>query len=204
MNSQPGPVDIIARSLPAVLAAGVILFTLFGYRIFLDSTFTPALRERDARVTEVMEAQQALSDAQAIRPVTLDDLKAQIAQVQAFLNGAFLAFLTDLQGGLALDALHDFAGASGVTVSGLQTEAVPGLGDRQIFTIVKARMTARGPSRNLVDFVARLRELSSKGFLIDALHLEPANGAGVLTLDFTLFTSMHATGEALRLGAPLP
>ena len=196
MNPRGGPAELMRQKRSALLAVAIIIVIAFGQVTFFASSISPALHARDELAGILTGARQALAEAQAAQVMTPDQLKTQIAEPQATLIAAYDAFLADLQGDLVLHALYQYASASGVTITDLQTQTSSSLGQKTVYNITTARLRATGSGRSLVDFAARISEAASKSFLIDSVNMATVEGSSILTMDIRLFTSPNAAGRA--------
>ena len=187
----------LQKNLASVLAVAVIVIAALLYLVFVTSSIVPSLRTRSDRETQLADARQALADAQKVQGATPGQLQTQITTTQAALLDAFKLFLTGSQTGQVINALYQYAGQSGVSITDLQTQAGPAQDSQSMFFITSARLQVQGDSRRLIDFVSRIREASAKGVIISAVSISNTQPLASMALDLSMYASNFATGEAL-------
>ncbi|HLF25107.1 MAG TPA: LysM peptidoglycan-binding domain-containing protein [Anaerolineae bacterium] len=195
--------EFILRNRYAVAAVAMIVVLGLGYLVFLGAAIIPGLQVRAELTAEAAQARQALVEAQRIEAETPDTLRTELAGAQARLSELVRAFLTETQAGQIINALYQYAAASGVTITDLQTQPDPAA-ETDAVHVATARLEVQGESRRLVEFVSRIQEDALYSVVVNNVNItEGPPGTNTLTLDVGLYTSPYATGEALTTG-PLP
>jgi len=203
MNAPVDRQGFVRSNLHVLAAVVLTIAALFGCGLLFFGSLLPHANARNLIAAQVVGAEQSLADTQSVQAQTPDRLRAQIAAAQAALAPAYDALLTDLQAGMILNGLYQYAGATGVTITHLQNQTASAPGDRPAYRIITVRLQAQGAARNLIDFVTRIREAASKSFVFNAINVIVTNErSNVLLLDITLYTSPNATGKGLAQDTP--
>ena len=187
----------LQKNLASVLAVAVIVIAALLYLVFVTSAIVPSLRNRSDRETELANARQALADARKVQGSTPDQLQAQITGTQAALLETFKLFLTGSQAGQVINALYQYAGQSGVSITDLQTQAGPAPDSQNVFFTTAVHLQIQGDSRRLIDFVSRIKEATAKSVIISAVGISNTPPLASMAMDLSLYASNFATGEAL-------
>src|SRR3972149_417523 len=140
----------LQKNLASVLAVAVIVIAALLYLVFVTSSILPSIRIRSDRETQLADARQALADARKVQGATPGQLQAQITGTQAALLETFKLFLTGSQAGQVINALYQYAGQSGVSITDLQTQAGPTQDSQSVFFTTSARLQVQGDSRRLI------------------------------------------------------
>jgi LysM repeat protein len=187
-----------------VLAVVLIFVIVLGYLLFYRASIAPALQAQSDARGALVSAQQALVDASRVQNTTPDQMQMQVLLAQTSLVEPLKGFLSDLQAGQILNVLYQYASASGVLITDLQTQPITNTDTKELFTITTARLHAQGDAHQLLDFVARIKDVTSQGFLINAVNLTTTQAIGNLTLNVTLYTSPFASGDSVIQLSPAP
>jgi LysM repeat protein len=187
--------ELVKSNLYPALAVAVIVMIASGYLFFYTSTIGPGLIKRDALVTQVAAAQQSLVDSGNLAQ-SPSELQAKLASAQATLTASQSMFLSEAQASRITDALYQYASASRVTITDLQTQPVAKQSSQNSLNITTIRLQAQGDSKQLVEFISRIKEAALKGFLIDNLSLSQDKTAGAdLAMQVTLYSSLLALDD---------
>ena len=187
-----------------VLAAVLIFIIVLGYLLFYRGSIAPALQAQNEARADLVNAQQALVDASRVQSTTPDQMQTQVLLAQASLAGSLKGFLSDAQAGQILNVLYQYASASGVLITDLQTQPVTSTVTKGLYTVTTAKLRVQGDSHQLLDFVARIKDVPSQGFLINSVILTTTQTIANLTLNVALYTSPFASEEAVIQGPPVP
>jgi len=198
MNAPVDRQGFVRSNLHVLAAVALIIAALFGCALLFFGNLLPQANTRNVIAAQVSGAQQALADVQSVQAQTPDRLRAQIAAAQAALAPAYDALLTDLQAGMILNGLYQYAGATGVTLTHLQNQTAAAPGDPPAYRVITVQLQAQGAARSLIDFVTRIREAASKSLVFNSINVIVTNErSNILLLDMTLYTSPNATGKGL-------
>jgi LysM repeat protein len=187
-----------------VLAVVLIFVSVLGYLIFYRVSIAPALQAQNDARADLVSAQQALVDASRVQSTTPDQMQTQVLLAQASLAGSLKSFLSDAQAGQILNVLYQYASASGVLITDLQTQPITSTVTKDLFTVTTATLRVQGDSHQLLDFVARIKDVTSQGFLIKSVTLTTTQTIANLMLNVALYTSPFASEEAVIQGPPAP
>jgi LysM repeat protein len=192
--------DNLLAALPIILIA----FIATGYFFFYSSTIGPALRNRDQIISQVSDARKSIFDARGLSEQDPAVLQAQLASTQATLTASANGLLSPAQAGQFTDALYQYAAASHVTITDLQTQPATNANDKSLIGITTARLQVQGDSHQLIEFVSRIKEASSKGFVINNLSITQDKTAAKLAMDITLYSSsMAGSGQLASNNSPV-
>lgn len=179
-------------ALPIVLIA----FIGTGYVLFYSSVMGPALQSRDKLISQIADARKSLVAVKSISEQDPADLQAQLANAQATLTASSNVFLSPSQAGQFTDVLYEYAHASHVSITDLQTQPASNPTDKSILRITTIRLQVQGDSHQLVDFVSWIKETSLKGFVINNLSITTDKAAAKLVMDITLYASALAPSNS--------
>jgi len=179
----------LQENLYTELAIVLIAFIGTGYVFFYSSAIGPGLANRDKLITQLADARKSLVNARSISDQSPSDLGAQLANVRATLAASKSIFLTDAQASQIIDALYQYADASNVIITDLQTQPAANQSDKNALNVMTVRLQAQGDSYQLIEFVSRIREATAKGFVINNLGITPDKAATKLAMDVTLYTA---------------
>jgi hypothetical protein len=220
-----------ALTLPAVL---LILVLGMSYLLFYLTSIEPAIGLRSSLASELTNEQKALGDVTGRQQDNPQVLQNRLAIAESTLTASVSSFLTESDANQVIAVLYQNAGASGVTISDLQSQN-PALNSptatpttpkpsatpqpaptttgtvqatpkpaatvrptptpasvSQITTVVSVmnvRLQAVGTSRQLVDFVSRLKGQLIKGTLIKNVSITGGDGIATLTMDISLYVT---------------
>ena len=187
-----------------VLAVVLIFVIVLGYLVFYRASIAPALQAQNDARADLVNAQQALVDASRVQSTTPDQMQTQVLLAQASLADSLKSFLSDSQAGQILNVLYQYASASGVLITDLQTQPITSTNTKDLFTVTTAKLRVQGDSHQLLDFVARIKDVANPGFLINSVTLTTTQTIANLTLNVALYTSPFASGESVIQGPPAP
>lgn len=188
--------DNLLSALPIVLIA----FIATGYVFFYSSTIDPALRNRDQLIAQVADARKSIVNVRGISEESPADLQAQLVSTQATLTASANVLLSPAQASQITDALYQYAAASHVTITDLETQPAASPSDKGIVSITTGHLQVQGDSHQLVEFVSRIKEATSKGFVINNLSITQDKTAAKLAMDITLYTSPIAASGSRETG----
>ncbi len=190
--------DALRANLFTLLAALVIIGVLLGYVVFVSANITPELAKRDKLSVQLNDARRALIEARKIPESKPSDMQTRIAESKATLSAAVNVFLTDPQAKEVIAALYQYASASSVAITSLQTQPPSTPGPKDIFRVTALKLQVQGPSRNLVDFVSRIKEAALRSVVITNLNLVGGEAQNAtLTMELSLYTFSPTFAEAV-------
>ena len=196
MNRLSAFTELIKDNLYSALAIAMIVMITSGYLFYYTSTIGPGLAKRDALITQVASAQKSLVDSGNLAAQSPSELQAKLASAQATLTASQSLFLSDTQASQITDVLYQYANASKVTITDLQTQPAASQGSKSSLNVTTIRLQAQGDSKQLVEFMSRIKEATSTGFLIDNFSMSQGATAGAkLAMDVTLYSSPLARGN---------
>ena len=105
--------------------------------------------------------------------------------------------MTDSQAGFILNNLYQHARASGVTIVSLETQPDPGQPAASVYRVTTVQLKVQGASRQLVEFLARIKEAALASLTLGNLAIADGGGLDTLTMTLTIYTSFYSSGEAL-------
>lgn len=195
--------DYLRDNLVNVLAGGMIVILVIGFMIYIASVLRPQLQTRNELATQVVAAQESLTQTQLSQNTLPDSLNAEIASSQTRLDELAAIFMTETQAADTLNNLYRYAEQTGVEVLDLQAQtgvetAVKDVYDARIF-----RIQVQGTSAGLLSYVNQISEASVPSFAVDSVKIEEAVDADtgenthLLTMDFVIYTSPYATETAV-------
>ena len=187
----------LQRNRYTLLAVAVILVIAVVYVLFLASSIFPALDARSALASQLAKARQDLVNAGDIQSETPDTLRQQIADAQAAFAKSANIFVTDSQAGFILNNLYQHARASGVTIVSLETQPDPGQPPASVYRVTTVQLKVQGASRQLVEFLARIKEAALASLTLGNLAIVDSAGLDTLTMTLTIYTSFYSSGEVL-------
>lgn len=238
------------RNLASLLALLLIMGSILGYGFFYLSTISPGLQARTRLASEVVQSRKTLVSVRGVLAESPEQVQDLLENAQATWTADMDDFLTDSQVTQVINALYDYASASSVTITQLQTQdpfarsnqatstpkakpsptrpatpkptvtalstltqtvsavTAPPTGTPTVATptlpslyhITELRLEAAGSSRQLIDFVSRIKETAAKSFVISSLTLSGDGEHATLTLHISLYSSSDASGRALMIG----
>jgi LysM repeat protein len=187
--------EFIRNNRAALIAGGVIALILLVYLIVFVAGIAPAVSDRNELAGILANAQQLLADAQRVQAETPDNLRNQLAAAQTALTHGAQAFLNGLDAGRAINAFYQYATDSGVTIIDLQTQpAETAAGD--VVQVTTVQMQVQGSTRALVDFVARIKEATARGFVMTSVNIADTGVLKTLTMAVSLYVSPLAPGAS--------
>jgi LysM repeat protein/Tfp pilus assembly protein PilO len=176
------------------LAFVVLFVILVGYFIFVNSSITPAWRERNELAAQLEFAEGQLVAAQRAQDEEPAQLEQQIATAQARLDETANFFLSESQAAEILNTLYQYASESGVEITDLQTQEVDaGPGEKSFYDARSFQLQVRGAFPRLTNFVSRIREAAARSVIINDVNVVQGEQQHVLTLDIALYTSPYAS-----------
>jgi len=192
--------NISRNTVYTFLAVLLILGLGAGYVYFYATNIDPSLRNRDQVMTQLSNARQLLVDTRRVADLSPTDFQQQLTTTQSTLATYRSAFLTEQQMSNLSDALYQEANAAQVQITDLQTQIVTAQTASNPFIVSTIRLQAQGDSYRLVDFVARMKETSLKGVVVNNLSLTQDKTSARLTMDMTVYTS-PVVPDDLRVAA---
>jgi hypothetical protein len=189
---------LIRGRLPLML---IVLIGLGNVLVGLTG-IVPALRAHEQLVGEVAAGRQALTDRAAKKgqQTEADTLQLQINSAKAKLDKAASGFWTELQLNGIVDRMYEYADSSGVKIANLQSQQPQsGQGAQNkktnAFDVRIFRLQVEGTAPQLLNFVARIRELSLPTVTIANLNITRSDTQSTLTVNLQVLTSPFASGE---------
>jgi LysM repeat protein len=177
------------RTLAVPLGAAAICIVFLGYVIFFTASIRPSMEARDTLNAQLDTARQTLDAASKLPAANPDDLKTRVADAQATLSAATGFFLTEAQAAQLVSALYNYANAAHVSISDLQSLPVPTPTSKDISRVTSVRIQAQGASQGLIDFMSRIKESSSRGFIVNSFNLTGGDtNSAVLILTVSFYT----------------
>ncbi len=193
--------DSIRSNLIARLPFLLVVLIGLGNALFGITAILPPLRAHEDLQAQVSDGQQMLADrkAQKGQQTEADVLQAQIDGAEANLEKAASLFWTELQLNGIMGRLYEYADASGVRIVNLQSQQPSGQSAQPKkndgYDVRTFRLQVEGPVPQLLNFVARIRELSLPTVNAGSLNIARSDKQNTLTMNLLVFTSPYATGE---------
>jgi LysM repeat protein len=179
------------RTLSVPLSVGALCAVLLGYVFFFMASIRPGLDARDAFNGQLDNARQTLDAAEKLPAANPEDLKTQVAIAQATLSAATSLFLSEPQAAQLVPALYVYADAAHVSITDLQYLPVPTPSPKDISRVTSVRIQVQGTSQALIDFMSRIKESSSRGFVVNSFSLtggDTNSAALILTVSFYTYS----------------
>lgn len=203
MNRLNGIKEFIQSNFLSAMPIVLIAFVITGMFLFYTSTIDPAVRNRDQLIAQLADARKSIVNARGLSAQSPAELQTRLASTQATLIASANVFLSPAEASHITDALYEYADASRVTITELTTQPPAAQSDKSIISITNIRLSVQGDSYQLIEFVSRIKEASSKGFLINNLSITQDKTGPKLTMDMALYTS-RITGSARLAGQLAP
>ena len=208
MGSFKGILDTMRHNLQATSGVIAIALLLVSILFFIANSILPQWQARRDALNRIESAQVAVSSSPSEQS-NLNQIQAQIEQAQQLLAENSSLFLTEPEAGELLDALYQYATASGVELIDLQAQPLPDGGNSSQKSVVDLRLfrlQVSGELGLLLDFVTRFKETAVPSVNIINLSATEAGESGSLLLDLALYTSPYAAGDAITAlqNVPLP
>jgi len=207
MNAFSDILSNVRDGLPKVLGMGTLTLVLVIDLLFTMLQVYPAVRLHSGLASQLADAGQALSAPAGDAQIEAA-LKAKLAKMQTILDKQASTLLPESEVSVVLNHLYGYADESGVQIvkveaaggtSGLAASKPAGH-DVQTFQVVVS-----GPTVQLVDFVARLKEASQPAVVINQLVIQAGKkpqDTSMLTMNLLLYTSSYATLQVSGTPAP--
>jgi LysM repeat protein len=179
------------RTLSVPLSVGALCVVLLGYVFFFMASIRPGMDARDAFNAQLDNERQTLEAAEKLPAANPEDLKTQVAVAQATLSAATSLFLSEPQAAQLVPALYVYADAAHVSITDLQYLPVPTPGSKDISRVTSVRIQVQGTSQALIDFMSRIKESSSRGFVVNSFSLtggDTNSAALILTVSFYTYS----------------
>jgi LysM repeat protein len=187
-----------------ILAVILIVVIAIGLVYFFTSTVAPRVSARDKLITQNEDAKKALVDARQFSELSPAEMRTRLVNTQATLTAASSVFLSQSQISQIMDTLYQYAIASRVSISDLRTQPGASVADKTAFNITTIRLQAQGDPHQLAEFVARMRDISTKALVINNLNLTQDKNTGKLTIDFAVYTAPDDVRPAPTAVSPAP
>lgn len=178
----------------------LVVITLLGLAFGLLTAIgvVPAVQARSVRLAQLPAAERALQAAQATQAAIPGQVQATIDQAEERLARAADYFLSESAAANALNALYQYAQASGVTIAEIQNQTnLPDIDATATITSTQTMRTlglrATGDMPNLINFVARIRESQQSGFVLTNLRIGVASSAATTTAASSRAPNRNAT-----------
>ena len=204
MNRLNGIKEFVQSNFLSAVPIVLIAFVATGLFLFYTSMVDPALRNRDQIITQVADARKSIVNARGISAQSPAELQARLASTQATLSASASKFLSPAQASQIMDSLYQYADSSNVSITDLTTQPSAAPNDKTSVSVTTFRMIAQGDSHQLVEFVSRIKEASSKGFVINNISIMQDKTGPKLTMDVALYTSLVASNNSRPPGQPAP
>ena len=188
------------------LGVGVVSLLALGICFYIAVTLVPDIQERGALIGTVSTGEQMLADAQATSAAEPASVEAQVARAQVRVQEAAHAFLSETQATVALNQLYQYARDSGVTITELKTQPAPQIDAQSVVRLNTFALRATGALPRLLNFLARIRETTRSGFVIENITITPEEAPGnanpapqhVASMNVLLYTSPYAETAATQ------
>lgn len=175
--------------------------------LFCGSSILPGWMAHESLNSEVAENRAAAEAQLAQQTDSTDVLQAQIEQAEEELTDKTSLFLTPIQVDGVLNRLYQYATESGVEITNLQSQQAAqtvsfvredaDAAASDFYSIRMFRLQLAGETRNLVNFIIRLREALVPSVIITNLNLVQGETQATLVMDLTMYVSPYSSGEAL-------
>ncbi len=160
----------------------LVVITTLGlcFGLLTAIAIIPAVQARSARLGQLPAANRALQAAQATQAAAPLAVQAQIDQAATRVATAAANFLSETAAADALNALYQYAAASGVTIVELQNQTNLPSVDATTTTVTAYSLRtlglrATGQMGQLINFVALIRESKRSGFVVTNLRIGVAS-----------------------------
>jgi hypothetical protein len=121
-NLLPGLMEFVRKHALTLPALFLMIALLISYWLFYASSIDPAMSMRSILASQMTDAQKALADAKKRQPESPQSMQLRLANAQATLAASSGSFLTVSGANQVIASLYQNAGASGVTITGLQAQ----------------------------------------------------------------------------------
>lgn len=184
--------------LHSLLAVVVIAVAIVGSVLFIGFSIAPQWRIRSQRASELAAVEQQLVEAGRDQVKSPEQLQERLATAQTELDEASSIFFSESEAAKVLNSLYQYADESGAQIVSLQNQPGPEQEEKSIYDVNIFQLQAVGATSNLVNFVSRIKEAASRGFIIDNVNIVEGDIDHILTLDFMLYTSPYSSGVAVE------
>lgn len=182
----------------SLLAVVVIVAAIIGNILLVGLFIVPQWRAWNELASQLAAAEQQLVDAGTDQGKSTEQLQEELATAQAELDEAGSVFFSESEAADVLSSLYQYADDSGVRILDLQHQPGPEQEEKSIYDVNVFQLQAVGATLNLVNFVSRIEEAASRGFIIDNVNIVEGDVDHILTLDFMLYTSPYSSGIAVE------
>lgn len=187
-----------------LLAVGLVGLLALVICLYIALSLVPTIRTRGELIETVTTGEQMLAAAQATSAAEPARVQAQVASAQARVQEAAYAFLSEAQATTALNQLYQYARDSGVTITELKTQPAPQVDAQSVARLNTFALRATGTLPRLLNFLARTRETTLSGFVIDNVTITPDEAPTnttttpqhVASMNVLLYTSPYAETAA--------
>lgn len=199
-------------SLSSILGALPILVIVLAFiasGAICGLTIIPGYQSYQAASSELSAGQQVLTDHMT---QLADEQQADLAAVRQQFDtakksqqDAAQGFWTDIQISAVLDRLYTYARESGAVLTLLQSTVPKASSNRAdatqapIYAARTLQLEVDGTIPQLMNFLSRVRENALPSVSIDNVAMDQRTGAGVLRMNFTMYTSPFASGDVFSL-----
>lgn len=188
------------------LGVGGVSLLALGICLYIVISLVPKIGVRGDLISTVAVGEQMLADTQATSAAEPARVQAQVASAQTRVQEAAHAFLSETQATAALNQLYQYARDSGVTITELKTQPAPQVDAQSVVRINTFTLRATGALPRLLNFLARMRETSRSGFVIDNVTIAPNDAPPnantlpphVASMSVLLYTSPYAETAATQ------
>jgi hypothetical protein len=205
--NPPDSGDEIRARLIALMPILLLMLIVLGHLLFGVRLIVPEWKLHNDLSTQIAAGRESINQQlqdQQDMPLTL---QRQVERLQNRFNESAGVFLTDVQANGILDQLYRYAEESQVKIISLESQPVPEGETTDLYSLRAFRVQTEGPIRQLMNFVARIRESSAPSVVITNLQIGHTTGVSSeettstqparLVMDILLYVSPYASGAAL-------
>ena len=192
MNNLGDILGSLQEGLPKVLGFAMLMLVLTSDLLFAMLQVYPAVRTHTELASQLADARQTL-DAPAGDGQVEAKLKAKLAKMQATLDIQTNTFLPESDVSVVLNQLYANAYDTGVQIAKVQAANAAGPASKAASRDVQSfQVQVSGPTLQLIEFVARLKEASQPAVVINQLAIATGKGpqdTSTLTMNLVLYTA---------------
>jgi len=185
------------RLYPLLALVAVIVIGLADV-LLVGSYILPRWQDKRELASQLASAEKALTEARRAQEESPEELRKQVATVQATLNDVASAFLNDSQADDSLSKLYQYASESQVEIASLQAQPAPEEEEKGAYDVRKFGLQAGGAILDLMDFLSRIKEAALESFIMTNVNITEGEEQHTLSMDITLYTSPYSSGAVVQ------
>jgi len=166
--------------------------------LLVGSYILPRWQDKRELASQLASAEKALEEVKRAQEESPEELRKQVATVQATLNDVASAFLNDSQADDSLSKLYQYASESQVEIASLQAQPAPEEEEKGAYDVRKFGLQAGGAILDLMDFLSRIEEAALDSFIMASVNITEGEEQHTLSMDITLYTSPYSSGAVVQ------